>query len=127
MGDTAGPGDRSGLPGSTAAEPSSAAWVGEGLRWRLRHSPRLSRLVTAIELFAPELEARRPAAGRPQDPTSWTAVADEHLRLARAAANDRRLDDGWDFLHSAQRQTLNALTRAEAADAVVALEREAAA
>jgi len=54
-------------------------------------------------------------------------IADEHLQGARQAVNERRLDDGWDLLHSAQRQAMNALTRVEAADTVVALERECAA
>jgi hypothetical protein len=45
----------------------------------------------------------------------------------RHAANQRRLDNGWDFLHSAQRQALNALTRPEIESAVAALDRECSA
>jgi len=93
---------------------------------RLRHSPRLSRLVTTIDLFEPELrtlKARNEAEPDRVD-TAWHCVADEHLAAARKAADQRRLDDGWDFLHSAQRQAVYAFTRPEIEGAVAVLEKE---
>jgi hypothetical protein len=123
------PGNTSIRPLLPAPEPPPTSWLDERLRGRLRHSPRLSRLVTSIDLFAPELAARQeryPGSPVP-NARSWPVIADEHLQGARQAANERRLDDGWDVLHSAHRQAMNALTRSEAADTAVALEREYAA
>jgi|tagenome__1003787_1003787.scaffolds.fasta_scaffold20568203_1 hypothetical protein len=62
--------------------------------------------------------------GRNGAGTAWHSVADEHRAAARDAANQCRLDDGWDFLHSAQRQALKVLTRSEIEGVVAALERE---
>jgi hypothetical protein len=122
-------GNTSTRPLLPASGPPPTSWLDERLRGRLRHSPRLSRLVTSIDLFGPELAARQERCdGSPMpNARSWPVIADEHLQAARQAVNERRLDDGWDLLHSAQRQAMNALTRSEAADTAVALERECAA
>lgn len=119
---------RSGQPPATVDRPRHP-WLSENLRRRLRFSPRLGRLVAAIDLFAPEMEAlktRDAASATDADPT-WHAIADQHLAAARDAANQRRLDDGWDFLHGAQRQSLLALTRPEVESAAAALDRECSA
>jgi len=123
----------SGGPASSPIPPKSAdgpePWLDQRLRWRLRFSPRLSRLVTTIDLFAMESAPRRhtgPGLVQPRA-EGWAMVALEQLDAARQAANERRLDDGWNFLHSAQRQAMNALTVSEAADRALALERECAA
>jgi hypothetical protein len=70
-----------------------------------------------------ELKARN-GAGRSIVGTAWHSVADEHLAAARDAACHRRVDDAWDFLHSAQRQALNALTQPEIEGVVAGLDRE---
>jgi hypothetical protein len=49
------------------------------------------------------------------------------LAAAREAASRRRLDDGWDFLHSAQRQAVNGLRHSEIDSIVAALNAECSA
>jgi hypothetical protein len=93
---------------------------------RLRSSVRLSRLVTAIDLFSVELEALTERDHPPDPGGGWRVVAEEQLARARTAAHDRRIDDAWDFLHSSRRQALNALSLAEVRNVVVVLQQEAA-
>jgi hypothetical protein len=108
--------------------PAPTAWLAQGLRRRLRYSPRLSRLVTSIDLFAAEVGARSRLFGTAADgrPAAWVDTAMTLLEAARAAVNERRLDDGWDYLHSAQRQAMSVLTRSEATALALVLQQEGA-
>src|ERR1051326_3651974 len=68
-----------GLAGQVGASRRNT-WLREDLQRRLRHSPRLSRLVTTIDLFAAELAVSqaRDAMSPTQVGPRWQAIADEH-------------------------------------------------
>lgn len=91
----------------------------------LRYMPRLGRLVTAIDLFAAELDALKKRM--PAGDGDWQAVACDHLGAAQEAARRGRINDGWEAFHSAQQWALHALSASEVKSEAVALKRQSTA
>lgn len=110
--------------------------AGPKLRPPPRWSVGLDRLRTSLDLYERELaglRSRDVAHSDDHDPEVakefaslwWRAPADDLLAMARQGAAQRRLDAGWEALHSSQRLSLYDLTDEEIDGRRVALLAEA--
>lgn len=110
-------------------EVDAGGQSGASKTWQrlLRRNARLGRLQTALDMYQRELAGLRTrndtASCRLSDSEGgaenevqaawWRGSANELLDLAKSYARQRRIDAGWEALHSSQRLSLYELTKEE--------------
>ena len=91
-----------GLHGAKAEGQEPSARLSRRVRWDIR----AARLLVTIQAF--EAEFVFLAGGPGSEDAGWRPLADKHLKLAKGASDDCRMDDAWEFLRTSQRETIKA-------------------